>query len=258
MTGADSSADPPSCLSFTVTGPWGHFRRIEGNIVKQTYRVIPRTTLAGLVAAILGIGRDQYYHLFQPESSAIAIEPVSELRTMNMPVNTLSTADEHMTTVPPRGRTLRVGLPNPTKPRQQHNYEVLIDPEYRVDLWMEDEDHYNQLKTILEADESYYVPSLGLSEHLAEIEYHGEHKVNPGPSEHTVRVDSTVVSAVDSIVPEPGVSYGIERPPAYMKAENDDRTTTGYAAYAFNHNGEPLLASGVATRRVDGRTVMFS
>lgn len=258
MTGTDSPADPPLCLSFTVTGPWGHFRRVEGNIVKQTYRIIPRTTLAGLVAAMLGIGRDQYYHLFQPDSSAIAIGPVSELRTMNMPINTLSTADEHMTTVPSRGRTLRVGLPNPTKPRQQHNYEVLIDPAYRVDLWMDDAEYYHELRTILEAGESHYVPSLGLSEHLAEIEYHGEYEVDPGPPDDVVEVDSTVMTAVDSIVPDSGISYGIERSPAYMEAEDGGRTTTGFNAYAYSNEGGSLRARGVSTRRVDGRTVMFS
>lgn len=255
---ADTPPTPPACLSFTVSGPWAHFRRIEGNIVKQTYRIIPRTTVAGLVAAMLGIGRDQYYHLFQPNSSAIAIEPVSELRTMNLPMNTLSTAVNHITKVPSRGRTLRIGLPDPTKPRQQHNYEVLVDPAYRVDLWLDDGDHYSELRTTLEQGKSHYVPSLGLSEHLAEIKYHGEYEVNLNPSEDIVEVDSTVVSAVDSIIPEAGVSYGIERSPAYMKAENGDRTTTGFADYAFNHEGRTLRAREVSTQSVDGRTVIFS
>lgn len=254
----ENSPNPPSCLSFTVSGPWGHFRRIEGNIVKQTYRVIPRTTLAGLVAGILGIGRDQYYHLFQPDTSAIAIQPLTELRTINMPINTLSTADEHMTTVPSRGRTLRVGLPDPTKPRQQHNYEVLVDPAYRVDLWVADEQYYQQLRAALEAGESYYVPSLGLSEHLAEIEYHGEHVVEAGPSTGIVEIDSTIVEAVDSIVPTPGINYGIERSPAFMERHAGGRRTTGFATHGFSHDGEPLAAEDVSTNRVDGRTVMFS
>ena len=254
----ESAPDPTTCLSFTVSGPWGHFRRIEGNIVKQTYRVIPRTTLAGLVAAMLGIGRDEYYHLFQRDTSAIAIEPVTELRTVNMPINTLSTADEHMTTVPSRGRKLRVGLPDPTTPRQQHNYEVLVEPAYRVDLWMADEQHYQELRATLEAGESYYVPSLGLSEHLAEIEYHGEYDVEDGPTEGVVAIDSTVVEAVDSIVPTPGINYGIERSPAYMEPHGGGRRTTGFAAQGFSHDGRPLEAQDVSTNRVDGRTVMFS
>lgn len=58
---ADRTVAPNRCLSFTVRGPWGHFRRVEGNIVKQTYRIIPRTTVAGLIAGMLGIERDGYW-----------------------------------------------------------------------------------------------------------------------------------------------------------------------------------------------------
>ena len=54
-TDGGSGESPDRCLSLTVRGPWGHFRRIEGNVVKQTYRIIPRTTVAGLLAAVLGI-----------------------------------------------------------------------------------------------------------------------------------------------------------------------------------------------------------
>lgn len=254
---AEESSERKRCLSFTVSGPWGHFRRVEGNIVKQTYRIIPRTTIAGLVAAMLGIGRNQYYDLFAPRKSKIAVEPVTELRTINMPVNTLSTANEHMNRIPPRSRTLKIGLPDPTELRQQHNYEMLVDPAYRIDLWVSHAETYRSLRETLENGESHYVPSLGLSEHLAEIEYHGRFEIEDGPSHETSTVDSTVPEAVDSIVPKQGENYGIERSPAYMETVNGGRTTTGFMAHAYSPAGEPLRAKGVETNRVDGRTVMF-
>lgn len=248
---------PKRCLSFTVSGPWAHFRRVEGNIVKQTYRIMPRTTIAGLVAAIMGLGRDRYYDLFCPTASAVAIEPVTELRTINMPQNTLSTADEHINRVPSHGRTLKIGLPDPTKLRQQHNYEVLVDPAYRVDLWIEDDDRYEELRTRLECGESHYVPSLGLSEHLARIEYHGEFDVERGSSDEVVEVDSAIPEEVNSIVAEPGTKYGIERSPAFMQASDSGRTTTRFTAYAYNPSGNALSVRDVEPSRVDDRTVMF-
>jgi len=245
------------CLSITVRGPWAHFRRVEGNIVKQTYHIMPRTTIAGLLAAILGIGRDKYYHLFTPAKSAIAIEPLGELRTMNMPENTLSTAEEHITRVPQHRRKLTIGLPDPTELRQQHNYEVLVDPAYRIDCWLADEDVYERLKRRFEAGESHYTPSLGLSEHLAEIDYAGEFEIERGPADGEVAIDSTVPEAIGSIVPTPEVSYGVERSPAHMETDDGGRTTTGFAAHAYDPDGGALLTSGVETNRVDGRTVMF-
>ncbi len=192
---------PETCLSFELRGEWGHFRRVEGNIVKQTYRIIPRTTLAGLIAAMLGLDRDSYYEAFGPSVSAVAVEPIAPLRTMNVPQNTLSTAKEHMTTMPSRGHA-RISMPDPTELRQQHNYELLVNPAYRVDIRLEDGELRERLRGRLEDGTSYYPPSLGLSEHLAEVTYLGEFDVTPKAAD-TTEVNSAVIEAVDSVELEP-------------------------------------------------------
>ncbi|WP_435362335.1 type I-B CRISPR-associated protein Cas5b [Haloarchaeobius sp. DFWS5] len=253
---SDSGSNPPRCLSVTVHGPWGHFRRIEGNIVKQTYRIIPRTTAAGLLAAVLGIGRDDYYDLFTPETSAVAIEPVAPLRTVNMPMNTLSTAKEAMRSLNSRGK-ISVSLPNPTKLRQQHNYEVLVDPAYRLDVWLGDEERFRELESMLSDGRSHYVPSLGLSEHLAELEYHGVFEVEEGPTDGTVSVDSAVPNAIDDVVPSADTRCQVEESPAFMAADSSGRTTTGFTSYAYNPDGGTVRVQNPKTALVDGRTVMF-
>ena len=254
---ADGDGDQPDrCLSFTVRGPWGHFRRIEGNIVKQTYRIIPRTTVAGLLAAVLGIERDGYYDLFAPDKSAVAIEPVREIRTVNMPMNTLSTADGNLQTLNSYGK-IRIRLPDPTTLRQQHNYEVLVDPAYRIDIALADEQWYTELRETLAAGESHYVPSLGLSEHLADIEYHGEFDIENGPQQDTIEIDSAVPNAVDDVVLDAGTRCQIEESPAFMEADSGGRTTTGFTNYAYNPDAEPLEVTNTSAARVNGRTVVF-
>ena len=252
----EGSHGPDRCLSFTVRGPWAHFRRIEGNIVKQTYRIIPRTTVAGLLAAVLGIERDSYYDLFARDESAVAIQPVREIRTVNMPMNTLSTASGNLQSLNGRGK-LTVKLPDPTTLRQQHNYEVLVDPAYRIDIAFSEEGQYTELRERLEAGKSHYVPSLGLSEHLAEIEYHGEFVVEAGPQDGPVEVDSAVPNAIDDIVLEAGTRCQIEESPAFMQADVGGRTTTGFTTYSYNPDAEPLTVRNTETARVDGRTVVF-
>lgn len=252
----ERDSHPDRCLSFEVRGPWGHFRRVEGNIVKQTYRIIPRTTVAGLIAAMLGIERDGYYDLFGPDVSAIAIQPVEELRTVNMPMNTLSTASGDLTSLNPRGK-ISVKLPNPTKLRQQHNYEVLVDPAYRIDVALADDKRYEHLKETLEAGKSHYVPSLGLSEYLAKIEYHGEFEIESGPSTGVVAVDSAVPDAIDDVVLDPETRCQVEESPAFMTADEGGRTTTAYTTYTYNPDAEPLQVKDVETSRVDDRTVVF-
>jgi len=253
-TGAETI--PETCLSFELRGDWGHFRRVEGNIVKQTYRIIPRTTVAGLVAAMLGLERDSYYEAFGPSVSAVAIEPIDELRTINIPQNTLSTAKEHMTTMPSRGHA-RISMPDPTELRQQHNYEVLVDPAYRVDVRLANDELRDRLRDRLRDGTAYYPPSLGLSEYLAEVTYLGEFDVTPRPPE-TTAVDSTVLEAVDSVELTPNTKVKVERSPAFMKADSGGRKTTAFQSLAYATDGEPLRVQDVETHEIDGRRVMFS
>lgn len=256
FSGTTAGSQPERCLSVTVRGPWGHFRRIEGNIVKQTYRVMPRTTSAGLLAAVLGIGRDEYYDLFAAGSSAVAIEPVGELRTVNMPMNTLTTADEAMQSLNSHGK-VSVKLPDPTKPRQQHNYEVLVDPAYRLDVWLADDDRFEELASTLDEGKSHYVPSLGLSEHLAVLDYHGTFEVGDGPTGDVIAVDSAAPNAVDDIVPDSDARCQVESSPAFMERDAGGRTTTGFTSYAYNPDGGTLQVRDGDANTVDGRTVIF-
>lgn len=251
-----SDWSPDRCLSVTVRGPWGHFRRVEGNVVKQTYRIMPRTTVAGLLAAVLGIERDGYYAQFGPDTSRVAVEPTRPLRTLNMPMNTLSTADEDLQSLNPRGK-ISVKLPDPSKLRQQHNYEVLVDPEYRLDIALEDGGLYRELREALAAGKSHYIPSIGLSEHLAEIEYHGEFDVERGPDGEVVEVDSAVPNAVESVVPSPESRCQVEESPAFMEADAGGRTTTAFTSYVYSPDAERLSVRDVEAARVDGRTVVF-
>jgi CRISPR-associated protein Cas5h len=263
-TSQDTEATPGSlpeqCLSFRLSGPWGHFRRVEGNTVKTTYRIIPRTTVAGLLAAVLGIGRNQYYDLFGPESSAMAIGPVSELRTINLPVNNLTTSQEGLKGVNTRGK-VSVYYPDPTEDRQRTNYEVLVEPEYRIDLWLGDEEKYDELRKYLSEGKSYYTPSLGLSEYLADIEYLGEFEVTAVAQSEPHAVDSAVPDP-DGVIPKSNVKYGTERSPAFMErtttsGEFSGRRTTSYLTYTYSLDGDALTVSDTTAASVDNRTVVF-
>ncbi|ELZ93660.1 CRISPR-associated Cas5h family protein [Haloferax mucosum ATCC BAA-1512] len=209
-----------------------------------------------MLAAVLGIERDGYYELFGPGHSAVAIEPVEPLRTLNLPVNTLSTANESMKSMNAKGK-ISIKIPDPTKPRQQHNYEVLVDPAYRLYVWLRDSDWFDMLHEMLDEGKSHYVPSLGLSEYLAEIEYHGQFTVETGPADSVVAVDSAVPNAIDRIVPDAETRCQIEESPGFMTSDTGGRTTTGFTSYAYNPDAGPVNVRNPDTHIIDGNTVMF-
>jgi len=259
----DSDGLPDRCLSFTVESDWGHFRRIDRTVTKQTYRVPPRTTIAGMVAAIAGVHRDGYYDTFADSVSAVAIEVLREPRTVTEPSLGLGTnPNETMDSAGGTGRkTVKVSFPDSTDNRQIHSYELLVNPAYRVDVAVEDAEFYGALKQHLERGTSYYPPSMGLSEFLAWITYHGEFDVEPVESDGPVSIESAVPDGIDAAVPTAGTSYAVERVPGYMEATGDGRRTTGYVDFAFApepHEDVQIVPEMIAPARVDGRTVVFS
>lgn len=255
---------PSKCLSFVLRADWGHFRRIDRTVTKQTYRLPPRTTVAGILAAIAGVRRDGYYDVFAPESSALAITPIGTVRTVTQSTLGLGThPGETMVSTGGSGqKTIKVKYPDSTDNRQIHSYELLVEPAYRIDVGVEDKRFYSALKHRLEMGTSFYPPSMGLSEYLAWTEAIGESdrfEYRPGrvETESPVDVDSAVPNGVDGIVPQAGVRYEVERVPGYMEAHNGGRRTTGFIDYAFADESLQIQSDSIQAAEIDGHVVVF-
>jgi len=99
--------------------------------------------------------------------SAIAITPLFDIRTVNVPTTGLGTD-------PKQAVTKTAGVDGVTHSHIRirratdkiHAYELLTDPVYRIDVAVEDEAYYEKLERRLDNEESYYPPSLGKSEYL--------------------------------------------------------------------------------------------
>lgn len=255
---------PDSCLVCTVSGDWAHFRRIDRTVTKQTYQLPPRTTVAGLLAGMVGVGRDEYYEVFDPAVSAVGIEVAGNLRTVTHPSLGLGTnPSETFDSAGGSGKkTVKVRFPDSTDNRQIHSYEYVVDPEYRLYIAVEDDAFHSALKHHLERGTSYYPPSLGLSELLASVETPDsgvqQDVTRIASDEGTVEVDSAIPEATETIIPSPGTPHHVERLPAAMEADGRNRRTTEFGDYAFTDDG-PLetTGDGVSLGEVDGRTVAF-
>jgi CRISPR-associated protein Cas5h len=267
MTATTTAVDPVGreCLSVTVRADWAHFRRVDTTTDKQTYRVIPRTTVAGLLAAAVGAPRDTYYDAFAPDVSAVAVVPETPVRTMAVPQLTLPTKEADVTDAPPVGG--EIVKPSVTAgSRQRRTFEYLCDPAYTIHLVAAD-DWIDRLADRLDprppstpatdhdpAIRPVYTLSLGKSECLAEV---------TDCVRSTVRDTETDVNRADSIVPEsalvpaPDATFQVERTPAYMTATDDGRKTTEFVSYGFDSDGGSVPADPDATATVAGDTVVF-
>jgi CRISPR-associated protein Cas5h len=259
----DDDGVPDRCLSFTIRSTWGHFKRVGRSVTKQTYRIPPRTTVAGLLAAIVGADRDSYYDVFGADNSAIAITPLSDLRTVNIPTTGLGTdPDQDVTTTAGHWASYQLTYQETDRDRQLHAYEVLADPCYRIDVALEDEAFYDELKRHLRDGTSYYTPSLGKSEYLATIEdVETDRSPTATNGDDFIDVDSVVPISLSGAIPQGGVTYGVERSPAVMEADADGRRTTRFDDYVYAQQADTAVRigqdSGVEPVTVGERTVVF-
>jgi CRISPR-associated protein Cas5h len=241
------------CLSFTVSGPWAHFRRIDTTTEKLTYRIIPRTTVAGLLAAVLGLPRNSYYDLFSQDSSAMAISPQCQLETQSIPMLTLpTTASDIKTADGVSGKTV-VDPQTIAEERKRRTFEYIVDPSYRIDLVLDDDDTFEELTEYLQSGRAVYTPSLGKSECLANFSDVKRTTVaNDGDLQS---ITSTVPE--EHVVPSPGQPLRMERTPAYMQATDGGRKTTEFISYAYPTEQYQLSAPDADVMTVDGRSVCF-
>ena len=259
----DADGVPDRCVSFTVRSTWGHFKRVGRSVTKQTYRIPPRTTVAGMLAAIVGAERDSYYDIFGADNAAIAITPLHDLRTINIPTTGLGTdPGQDVTQTAGSWRSYKITYQDTTGDRQLHAYEVLADPAYRIDVAVEDETFCDDLREHLSAKTSVYPPSLGKSEYLATIE---DVEIDQEPTNSDTTdvhdIDSVVPISLSDAIPQGGVTYGMERSPAVMERDSGGRRTTRFDDYVYTRQAAETVRVSTNTDltpvTVGNRTVVF-
>jgi len=240
-----------TCIVLDVSGDFAHFRKPHTTSPAQTFGVPPRTTIAGMIAGMLGLGRDSYYDLFSRERSRVAVSLERPIRRLSLGINILTT----------EGKSTKTGGAQPGKqitgPRQQNVFEVLCEPAYRLYVSLNDEALMNRMAAIFAAGKCTYTLTLGLSEHLACFEYHGRHEIEFDTGQATVR--SVVPGESIGLVPDPEARYVTERSPAFMRAhEPGGRVADGSQTLTYDRRGEPMELRETEYATIGGDTVVFS
>ena len=139
-------------LVFDVRGEWAHFRRYYTTTSPLTFPAPPRTTIIGLLGAILGIDKDQNPESFAPDKCHVAICILNPIQTFRLKENWRQGASG-----PEAFATARVPI------------ELVRNPGYRIFVQHSDTNLLHNLRMHVENAESHYTPCLGITECLAEI-----------------------------------------------------------------------------------------
>ncbi|MCQ8903782.1 MAG: type I-B CRISPR-associated protein Cas5b [Methanothrix sp.] len=213
-----------SVLVFDVWGDYAHFRKIYTTSSPLTYSFPPRTAISGIIGAIAGLGKEEYFRYFFREHASIGcriLEPVKKVRIGENLIDTKNSMNE-------------------IKNRTQIRFEFLKDPRYRIYLRHSDERFFRDLKDMLEEHRCVYTPCLGLSQLVCNFKLVGELGMRRCGDE---------CQEINSVVPlrcilgspefEEGREYFSEVMPCVM---GEGREVKDYSEILYERNGRSIRA----------------
>jgi CRISPR-associated protein Cas5h len=218
-------------LVFDVWGDFAHFRRGYTTTSPLTFSIPPRTSLCGLISAILGLEKEnnEYLKYFTLDKAKIGLRLLKPVKKVNIAENLIDT------------KTAKgIGM-NLIKNRTQIRFEFLKKQRYRVYFWHSDEKLYGQLKENLSKHKTKYTLCLGLSENIANFKFKGEFDTRLKNSNdkllHIHSVIPTKKLLKNGINFDNGWEYFSVRIPVEMSQE---RIVTKYSDIIFERNGKPI------------------
>jgi len=189
-------------LSFKIRGKLAHFRKYYANNTAFSFTIPPRTTLMGIVAAILGLDRDSYYEKLSSSNINFSVRILVPLKKSFHRLNFLSIKSlgdmSKSLSSDFRGDGGRIQTPfeivsglDITK--DEVRYQIFIMPkESGIEI-------YNEIRNRLINSGSFYNISLGtanFSANIYEVEVFNKERINYIESSEYVLISSVIPSSI--------------------------------------------------------------
>ncbi|KXG74361.1 type I-B CRISPR-associated protein Cas5b [Thermotalea metallivorans] len=230
-------------LVCDLEGTFAHFRKFYTNSSSLSYAFPPPTTIAGLVAGIMGIERDQYYSILSGKDFRSAVEICYPVRKLIQTVNYVFVTS--------------LGDVNKVKGSTQVPFELVVGKKiddniysklrYRLYLTHRDKKIYTELKERLQNHTYVYPPYLGVTECTGKLTFVTEifaEQLSIIPPGQLVTLDT--VCNVDYI--EKGsLELNFDKAVSYIKelvpVEFDEtRLLTSSGSFVYEQEGKGITA----------------
>jgi CRISPR-associated protein Cas5h len=228
-------------LIFDIWADYAHFKKYYTTTSPLSFSIPPKTTLYGIIGAILGLDKKDYLNYFQKGECRIGIRIKEPIKKTRINLNLINTKTAKMMS----------RIDN----RTQIRTEFLKDAKYRIYFTHKNNDIYSKLKEYLQNHKSVYSISLGLSENLANFEFVGEYNcekvVNNQEWEELVtvlRVDDDYLTKGDIDFSQTDREYFSDKVALEMKS---DREVIDYGQVVFERNGKSIKARPKRYYRVE-------
>ncbi|MFX0548656.1 type I-B CRISPR-associated protein Cas5b [Hathewaya histolytica] len=147
-------------IVFDMEGKFAHFRKYYTNSSSLTYSAPPRTTIEGLIGAILGYERDSYYEKLNQDNLKIGVRIISNNRRIMQSINYLKVTSQGQLIDP--------------KEHTQIPFEILTSDNnvrFRIYVALRDTKVLNELEQRLKNRVYVYPPYMGAAPFSCRLNY---------------------------------------------------------------------------------------
>jgi CRISPR-associated protein Cas5h len=148
------------CLSFRAKSAYGQFRKPYTTTSALTFLCIHPIAIKGLVGAIIGLDRSELYE--KTKDMCVGVRVVNQVRKDLQSVKLHSHKK-------PKGSREELIFPA--------NVEFLREVEYEIFV-MWNTEKLNELEVRLKERNPVYTPCLGVTEHVAKVDFIGRYDIN--------------------------------------------------------------------------------
>lgn len=238
-------------LIFDIRGEYGHFRKYNTTTSPLTYSIPTRTSIAGILGAILGMereirdgvypeGAEPVQEFFSKDLSDMAVQIMRPVKKENIGFNLINTKTSFY-------NLTRAG-------RTQIEFELVKDVHYRIYLSMADKQKFEELTERIQNKRHHFTPYLGLAQFTAQIDFVQRASASKVPSngEFTEIITAVNMSKLQGELPvefQREYFYSANNMPIAM---NRDREVLEYSEVLIEKNGNPLRVRVSNYYTVDG------
>ncbi|NQT64658.1 MAG: type I-B CRISPR-associated protein Cas5 [FCB group bacterium] len=216
---------------FDIWADYAQFKKPFTTMSPQTFSMPTGTAIIGLISAIVGLDKNEYWTKFPKNSYRLAVGICETIKKVVIPFNTLkTTSSKHFYRF---------------EAHKQTTMEFIKDGKFRIWFAWNDVDNFRKLVENLENHESYYTASLGLAWNIADFKFVGifEEKT----------VDSNIkYHEINSVIPKRLIVENgeidfenrkifVNNIPVRMRSDNS-RIVEQYSEYLFDSDGKPIRA----------------
>lgn len=213
-------------LAFDIWGDYAYFRRGYTSTSTITFPFPSRTTIAGLISAILGLEKDSYHDIFNEHNSKLGLRILNPIKKININLNYINTKESIVLSE------------IKSNPRVQLQAEFLKDVKYRIYVSLESTNLMEELFSNLNEHKSVFTPCLGISECIADFSLLYDDILNLNSSnEHETYINSVILKDSGDLVIESGKKYGSVKSPGFM---NSKRVVSKFLEYFYEENGNAI------------------